>query len=107
VWLTATDCSHPQGPILDVSGELRYPDGITAAFQFRNYKNPQGDSFRSRTVDMAVLPPRVGMPFRAQRVMAAMGGNPWLSVRFMDVSGRLFGDEVPVGRCVQLPSASA
>jgi hypothetical protein len=107
VWLTATDCAHARGPILDMAGELRFPAGIVGSFQLRDDRNPPGDALGSGTVDLAVLPAGVDVPFRPQRVMAATGGSPWLSVRFMDVSGRLFGDEVAVGRCVQLPCASA
>lgn len=92
-----------RGSTISLSGELRL-SGINARLIFRNNDNPVGGPHKAEeptTVDVVVLPEGETIEFAKQPPLGGVGGNPWISLRFLDGNGNPASEEFLLGRCVQ------
>jgi hypothetical protein len=76
--------------------------GVTARFIFRNQSEDGAPHEAIATVDLIGVQEGYTLRFPKQPVLGGVGGNPWISVRFASGSGQPLGEEVLLGRCVQL-----
>jgi len=91
------------GSTISLSGELAL-SGIDARLIFRNNDNPVGGPHRAEkptTVDIVLIPEGQTIEFPKQPVLGGVGGNPWISLRFLNGDGTPATEEVLLGRCVQ------
>jgi hypothetical protein len=103
--LTALDCTNNPGPDIDVEGALGFTAGVIAEFIFSNQNDPVDGTHLARgqtAASVTVVPQGFSLTFPKQPVLGGVGGNPWISVQFVDGHGNPFGSEVLLGRCVQL-----
>lgn len=101
--VTVGDCSN-QGPFIELSGKVAL-GGINARLIFRNNDNPVGGPHQAdeeTTVDIVILPEGESIVLPKQPVLGGVGGNPWISLQFLDGGGDPIGEEFLLGRCVQL-----
>jgi hypothetical protein len=100
----AASCSN-QGSTVELSGSLLV-QGLGVKLQFQN--NVKG-THTLQTVGEASLAvaPLGTVTIPKQPVLGGVGGNPNISLQFVDGAGNSLSDEIPLGRCVQglsLPS---
>jgi hypothetical protein len=100
--LDVLDCTNNPGPYITVSGSGSFFPGVKARFIFRNQRRPGAPHEADAIVDFMVIPPGFTLTFPKQPVLGGVGGNPWISVGFASGSGDAIGQEVLLGRCVQL-----
>ncbi len=101
--ITVGGCSN-QGPEIELSGEVAIT-GINARLIFRNNDNPVGGPHRRDeevAVDIVILPEGESIVLPKQPVRGGAGGNPIISVQFLDGMDEPISDEFRLGRCVQL-----
>lgn len=100
---TASDCANNPGPYIYMDGALIFAHGLKARFTFANADNPVGGPHEAvGTTDVTLIGSGVSLQFPKQPVLGGVGGNPWISVQFEQGDGTAIGDEVLLGRCVQL-----
>jgi hypothetical protein len=101
--LAVLDCTNNPGPYINVEGSLSFLPGIRARFIFRNNDNPVGGPHEADAmVDLTLMPAGFALQFPKQPVLGGVGGNPWISVQFVNDKGEPIGMETLLGRCVQL-----
>jgi hypothetical protein len=101
--IATLDCTNNPGPYINVEGSLSILPGIRARFIFRNNDNPVGGPHMANaTVDLTLIPAGYALQFPKQPVLGGVGGNPWISVQFVNDKGDPIGTETLLGRCVQL-----
>lgn len=101
--IEVTDCTNNPGPFINLSGQMSFTKGITARFIFRNNDNPVGGPHEAAAAaDVVLIPAGFSLEFPKQPVQGGVGGNPWISVRFLNGNGEPVGTETLLGRCVQL-----
>jgi len=96
------DCDNT-GSTISLSGELVL-SGINARIIFRNNDNPVGgphEADAATTVDVVILPEGTTIEFAKQPPLGGAGGNPWISLVFLNGDGEPASDEFLLGRCVQ------
>jgi hypothetical protein len=101
--ITVGSCSN-QGPEIELSGEVAL-SGINARLIFRNNDNKVGGPHSADedvTLDIVILPEGESIVLPKQPVLGGVGGNPLISVQFLDGAGDPIGSEFKLGRCVQL-----
>ncbi len=97
------DCTNNPGPFINVGGSMSLEDGVKARFIFRNNDNPVGGPHQADGVaDVTLFPAGFALQLPKQPVQGGAGGNPWISVQFLQGNGDLIGTETLLGRCVQL-----
>ena len=92
-----------QGSTVSLSGELRL-SGINARLVFRNNDNPVGGPHEASSdvsVDVVLLPEGQTIEFAKQPPLGGAGGNPWISLVFLDEEGAPVSGTFLLGRCVQ------
>ena len=99
--LEVLDCTNNPGPFINVSGSVSF-SGVKARFIFRNQRTDGAPHEAIATVDLTGIQEGFTLRFPKQPVLGGVGGNPWISVRFADGSGNALGEEILLGRCVQL-----
>lgn len=100
--VAVTDCTNNPGPFIELDGSVGFAEGIKARFIFRNNDNPVGGPHTADAVsDVVLVPAGFALRFEKQPVLGGVGGNPWISVQFMN-AGQPVGTETLLGRCVQL-----
>lgn len=96
-WLIARRLSR-QGPIMDLAGELRFPDGIVMrvalAADCNRFGNP---SPASETFDVEVAARGGSIAVPRRRVSTLVRGKPLVSIEVRDWDGRRHGLERSVG----------
>jgi len=103
--LTALDCTNNPGPDIDVEGSLSFAAGVIAEFTFSNQNDPVDGTHLATgqaAASLTLVPTDFTLTFPKQPVQGGVGGNPWISVQFVDGSGNPIGSELLLGRCVQL-----
>jgi len=101
VWLSAQRLSAKRGPVLDLTGELSFPDGISLRIRTaESCDRLGGPDGQVGVSEIHVMPPEVSMHIPPREVAPGSAGNPWVSMMVKDWSGGLNGGEVPIGRCV-------
>ena len=99
--VSVLDCTNNPGPYINVSGSVSF-SGVKARFIFRNQRTAGAPHEAIATVDLTAIQEGFTLRFPKQPVLGGVGGNPWISVRFASAEGQALGEEVLLGRCVQL-----
>ena len=100
---TATDCANNPGPYIYMDGAMTFAHGLKARFTFANANNPVGGPHEAvATTDVTLIASSASLQFPKQPVLGGVGGNPLISVQFEQGDGTAIGNEVLLGRCVQL-----
>jgi hypothetical protein len=99
--ISVLDCTNNPGPYINVSGSVSF-SGVKARFIFRNQRTAGAPHEAIATVDLTAIQEGFTLRFPKQPVLGGVGGNPWISVRFASAAGQALGEEVLLGRCVQL-----
>jgi hypothetical protein len=99
--ISVLDCTNNPGPYINVNGSVSF-SGVKARFIFRNQRTDGAPHEAIATVDLAAIQEGFTLRFPKQPVLGGVGGNPWISVRFAGTDGEALGEEVLLGRCVQL-----
>ena len=93
------DCSNNPGPVISVGGTLTF-SGVKARFIFRN--NVKGTHAAEDTRDVELIPKGSQTTIPKQPSQGGSGGNPIISLQFLDGASDVIGTPVTLGRCVQL-----
>ena len=101
VTVTTGSCDNSPGPFITLSGEIAL-GGINARLIFRNNVRGTHTHTEDVTVDVVILPAGETIRFAKQPPLGGVGGNPRISIQFLDGSGNPLGDPIFLGRCVQL-----
>ncbi len=99
----SAECSNTTDVITLESGQITL-DGLTAKIIFRNNDNPVGgphEYTEMSSSDVTLIPLGETIVFQKQPVLGGVGGNPHISIRFLDEDGNPVSDETYLGRCVQ------
>src|SRR5207249_740796 len=99
--VTADGCTNNPGPFITLSGELAL-GGITARLTFQNNVKGTHTHTEDVTADVVILPEGETIRFAKQPPLGGVGGNPRISIQFLDGSGNPLGAPIFLGRCVQL-----
>lgn len=102
--VVASDSCSNTGSTIKLDGELALT-GINAKLIFRNNDNPVGgphEHDEPTTVDIVIIPAGQSIEFAKQPPLGGVGGNPLISIRFLDGNGQPIGDEFDLGRCNKL-----
>ena len=103
----ALDCSNNPGPYITVDCSMSFPKGVNAQLIFRNNANPVGGPHEAiRSAYVSIIPAGFTLTIPKQPVLGGVGGNPWIFTRFEQADGIPIGDEVLLGRCVELGKAN-
>lgn len=101
--VSSESCDN-KGSTITLSGELALT-GINARLIFRNNDNPVGgphEHDEPTTVDIVIIPEGQSIEFAKQPPLGGAGGNPLVSLRFLNEEGEPIGDEFLLGRCNKL-----
>ena len=97
--ISGLDCSNSGGPVITVGDTLIFP-GCIARFIFRNNTKGTHTAEVVRDVELVVKGSQITIP--KQPVQGGAGGNPIISVQFLDGAGDPIGKPVKLGRCNQI-----
>lgn len=95
-------CSN-RGSTIRLSGELKL-SGLNAKIVFRNNDNPVGGPHQASadaSVSVVLIPAGQTIAFAKSPSLGGAGGNPWISLVFLNGKGEPVSDEFLLGRCVQ------
>jgi hypothetical protein len=95
----AEGCSNKKGPFITLDGDLKL-SGLHARFIFRN--NVKGTHTAEETRDIAIILDGSTITLPKQPVRGGVGGNPLISIQFLDGHGEPISEPVLLGRCVQM-----
>jgi len=104
---TLTSCENSPGPNITLSGELAIEAGVAAKVTLRGDSAQSVGAATTGTLDVVIVPAQGTIQFAKQPVRSGAGGNPWIYLQFLSVSGAPIGQEFLVGRCQQLPKANS
>jgi hypothetical protein len=98
----AGECSNSGGPNITLTGELTL-GGLNGKLIFSNSKK-LGPHVADAPVEVkfTILAPGESITFAKQPPLDGAGGNPRVYLQFLDGEGDAIGNELYVGRCVQL-----
>ena len=99
--VTTGSCDNSPGPFITLSGEIALA-GINARLIFRNNVKGTHTHTEDVTADVVILPEGETIRFAKQPPLGGVGGNPRISIQFLDGSGNPLGAPIFLGRCVQL-----
>lgn len=103
VWVAARELNPRRGPVVDLSGELTFPNGIELVIRLASGCGLHGEpSGQVEFARVPVLPPGVAVPITRCEMTPGAPGNPEVSVLLRDFSGMQAGGEMAIGRCVRL-----
>ncbi len=97
--VSSLDCSNSGGPVINVGDTLTF-SGLHARLIFRNNLRGTHTAEDMRDVELIVKGSKTTIP--KQPVQGGAGGNPIISVQFLDGAGDAIGKAVKLGRCNQL-----
>jgi hypothetical protein len=97
--VAALDCANSPGPVISIGNTLTF-SGLHARFIFRN--NLKGTHTAEDIRDVALIVNGSELTFPKQPVQGGVGGNPIISLQFLDGAGDELGDLIMLGRCNQL-----
>lgn len=101
--VSAQSCDNT-GSTITLSGQLALT-GIKANIIFRNNDNPVGGPHQNTqptTVSVVIIPEGQSITFAKQPPLGGVGGNPLISLVFLNSQGQPASDEFLLGRCNQL-----
>jgi hypothetical protein len=93
------DCSNRKGPFVTLDGDLVL-GGVHARFIFRNNLKGTHTAEESRDVAIVLEGSKIVLP--KQPPLGGVGGNPIISIQFLNGDGSPINEPVVLGRCVQL-----
>ena len=99
--VAADGCKNNPGPFIRLSGEIAL-SGINARLIFRNNVRGTHTHTEDVVVDVVILPAGETIRFAKQPPQGGVGGNPRISIQFLDGSANPLGDPIFLGKCVQL-----
>src|SRR5262245_28744270 len=102
--VSAANCSNAPGPYITLDGAMTL-SGLGARLIFRNNDNPVGGPHSARDemrFNAVRLQPGTTIQFPKQPVLGGVGGNPWISLGFLDGGGDPLSSATLLGRCVQM-----
>jgi len=97
--VASLDCENHPGPVISVGGTVTF-SGLHARFIFRN--NVKGTHTAEDIRDVTLIVEGAQTTIPKQPMQGGAGGNPIISLQFMDGDGELIGDPFRLGRCNQL-----
>jgi hypothetical protein len=97
--VAALDCANSPGPVISIGSTLTF-SGLHARFIFRN--NLKGTHTAEDVRDVALIVNGSELTIPKQPVQGGAGGNPIISVQFLDGAGEELDDPITLGRCNQL-----
>ena len=92
-------CNNKGGPWITIGGTLTL-SGLNANIIFRN--NVRGTHTAERSTTLSLLAEGTKITIPKQPVRGGAGGNPIISVQFLDCDGNPIGEAVTLGRCNQI-----
>ena len=95
-------CSN-RGSTIRLSGELKL-SGLNAKILFQNNDNPVGGPHQASadaSVSVVIIPAGQTIAFAKSPSLGGAGGNPWISLLFLNGKGEPVSEEFLLGRCVQ------
>jgi hypothetical protein len=90
------DCSNSGGPWITIGGGIEL-SGVCANVIFRN--NVKGTHTAEATTTVSLIASGTTIQIPKQPVRGGAGGNPIISVRFLDGQGNPIGDAITLGKC--------
>jgi hypothetical protein len=93
------DCSNAPGPNITIGGTLTL-SGLHARFIFRN--NLKGTHTAEAKRDLVLVANGSTLTMPKHPVVGGAGGNPIISIQFLQGDGTPIGTPIKLGRCVQL-----
>jgi hypothetical protein len=96
--VTALDCGN-QGPVISIGSTITF-GGLHARFIFRNNAKGTHTAEAIRDVALVINGSQVTLP--KQPVRGGVGGNPLISIQFLDGDGDELDDPILLGRCTHL-----
>ena len=97
--ISADGCSNRKGPFITMDGALTL-GGLHAKLIFRN--NLKGTHTAEVTRDITLIQDGTKIVLPKQPSRGGVGGNPIISIQFLQGDGDPIADPVTLGRCVQL-----
>jgi hypothetical protein len=94
--ISVGDCSNSGGPWITIGGGIRL-SGIAANIIFRNNLKGTHTAEVSSTVSLLQDGSTIKIP--KQPVRGGAGGNPIISVQFLDGAGNPIGEPIKLGKC--------
>jgi hypothetical protein len=95
----AEGCSNHKGPFITLDGNLLL-SGLNARFIFRN--NVKGTHTAEDTRDVSLILDGSSITLPKQPVRGGVGGNPLISIQFLDGDNQPLCAPIELGRCVQM-----
>lgn len=95
----AEGCSNRKGPYITLDGDLKL-SGLHARIILRN--NVKGTHTAEDTRDIAIILDGSSIKLPKQPVRGGVGGNPLISIQFLNGNNEPISEPVLLGRCVQL-----
>jgi hypothetical protein len=95
----ADGCSNHPGPVITLGGDITL-GGLHARFIFRN--NVKGTHTAEVARDVAIILDGTTVTIPKQPSQGGAGGNPIISIQFLDGNGDPISDPVRLGRCNQI-----
>jgi hypothetical protein len=92
----AGGCENSGGPFITLGGDITL-SGLHARFIFRN--NVKGTHTAEAARDVAIVLEGSTITLPKQPVLGGVGGNPIISLQFLDGNGDPIDDPVVLGRC--------
>jgi hypothetical protein len=92
----AGGCENSGGPFITLGGDITL-GGLHARFIFRN--NLKGTHTAEASRDVAIILEGTAITLPKQPVRGGVGGNPLISLQFLDGNGDPIDDPVLLGRC--------
>lgn len=103
VWLALRGLDRWRGPILDMTGDLAFPQGVWLVMRLASSCDRAGGPGEHHEIaEIPVLPPGATLPVPQREVAPGSVENPWVSFLLRDAEGAVPGEEMMVGRCVRL-----
>jgi hypothetical protein len=97
--LAVGDCANHQGPWITISGGITL-SGVDAKIIFRNNFKGTHTAEEEATVSLIANGSTIQIP--KQPVRGGAGGNPLISVQFLNGAGQPIGQPIKLGKCNQL-----
>jgi hypothetical protein len=97
--LAVGDCANHQGPWITISGGISL-SGVDAKIIFRN--NVKGTHTAEAEATVTLIANGTTIQIPKQPVRGGAGGNPLISVQFLNGAGEPIGKAIRLGKCVQL-----